>query len=840
LERAVRLSNTDIGELAIFDEKTSELVIVASYGMTKDYTGTRMAFGEGTMGHAIARREAFIVEDYQVWDGSSKQYHAELFHASLAMPLFFGERLLGAIALGYLDARKFTHEDMQLLNPYATQAAIAIENAHLYQAEQERRREADALRRAATTISSSLDADTVVKEVLAALKQVIPYDSGSVFFHEENQLRIALAQGYPYAENLKNRTFPDHDEFFQLAKITGKPIIVKDAQQDSRFKHWGDSFSVRGWMVVPLISRGQVIGAITFDSLQPEAFDENTGHTAMSFAYHAAAAIENAQLFEAEQLRRKEAETLREGLAIVAATLEKDDAIDRILEQLERVVPYNSSSVQLLRGDFLEIVGGRGLLDLSHIGMRFTIESSEPTYPILRRELSYLLYDDVQRDTTSFNKPPHDRIHAWLAVPLKVKGDVIGIITLDGYRVSQFSERHARLAVIFADQVAIALENARLYTEIQQELSERKRAEQSLRANEEKVRELNASLEKRVVERTQQLQAEKVRIEQVVNEVATLRRLSDFLQASMTVDEASKIIVDHMNSLFPKTTGGLYLLSDGFTDLALVATWDGFAAEKIIQPNDCWGMRRGRVFVRHPSDASPACAHFGVEPSLESMCLPLLAQNENIGMLCMQVSNHGEKYFTPDVQNLAVASADSIALALANLRLRERLHNQSVRDPLTGLFNRRYLEETLARETHRASRSQNPLCVIMFEVDDFKRYNNTFGHDAGDYVLRRVADTIRANLRRSDFPCRYGGDEFTLLLPETTLEDGAHRAEELRKSIEVLALSYNNQALGQVTVRMGVAAYPRHGETGDAVLNVADDASYQARAIGKNCVVVAE
>jgi diguanylate cyclase (GGDEF)-like protein len=128
----------------------------------------------------------------------------------------------------------------------------------------------------------------------------------------------------------------------------------------------------------------------------------------------------------------------------------------------------------------------------------------------------------------------------------------------------------------------------------------------------------------------------------------------------------------------------------------------------------------------------------------------------------------------------------------------------------------------------------------MIEIDDFKVYNNTFGHDAGDYVLRKVADTMRVNMRQSDFPCRYGGDEFNLILPETTLEDGASRAEELRKLVEGLALSYNNQALGKVTVRMGVAAYPKHGETGEAVLKTADDASYRARAIGKNCVVVAE
>jgi diguanylate cyclase (GGDEF)-like protein len=336
------------------------------------------------------------------------------------------------------------------------------------------------------------------------------------------------------------------------------------------------------------------------------------------------------------------------------------------------------------------------------------------------------------------------------------------------------------------------------------------------------------------------LQREKELIEKASSEVAALRRLSEYMQASITVDEACNIISVHMNSLFTGTHGGLYLINDGFADLTLMTTWGNFSGESIVQPNDCWGMRRGRIFVRHPSDTSPTCIHYAKQPLSESMCLPLLAQGETIGMICLQVVSQDNRIFTEDVQNLAVASADSIALALANLRLRERLHNESIRDPLTGLFNRRYLEETLARETHRASRSQNPLCVIMFEVDDFKRYNNTFGHDAGDYVLRKVADTMKANLRPSDFPCRYGGDEFTLLLPETTLEDGATRAEDLRKEVQALTLSFNTQALGQVTVRMGVASYPKHGDTGEAVLRIADDASYRAREIGKNCVVVAE
>lgn len=422
-------------------------------------------------------------------------------------------------------------------------------------------------------------------------------------------------------------------------------------------------------------------------------------------------------------------------------------------------------------------------------------------------------------------------IKSILDVPIFVGGEWWGIIGFDDYlREHIWSPAEIEALEVAAKMVSAAIAGEKI--------------DEALRQKEEKYR---GELEVQVVERTSQLvtanqllQTEKARIEQVVDEVATLRRLSDFLQASMTVEEACKIIASHMNSLFSKTSGALYLTGDGFADLNLMTNWGNPMLESIIQPDDCWGMRRGRVFARHPSDASPACTHLGSEPSRESMCLPLLAQNETIGMLCMQVSDDTKKYFTHDVQNLAVACADSIALALANLRLRERLHNQSVRDPLTGLFNRRYLEETLVRETHRASRSQSPLCVIMFEIDDFKRYNNTFGHDAGDYVLRKVADTMRVNLRRSDFPCRYGGDEFTLLLPETTLEGGATRAEGLRKAVEAMALSFNNQALGQVTVRMGVAVYPKHGDTGEAVLKVADDASYRARAIGKNCVVVAE
>ncbi|MEB3232862.1 MAG: diguanylate cyclase, partial [Leptolyngbyaceae bacterium] len=177
--------------------------------------------------------------------------------------------------------------------------------------------------------------------------------------------------------------------------------------------------------------------------------------------------------------------------------------------------------------------------------------------------------------------------------------------------------------------------------------------------------------------------------------------------------------------------------------------------------------------------------------------------------------------------------------AIANLRLRETLHYQSIRDPLTGLFNRRYLEESLAQELIRAQRKQHPIGVIMIDVDHFKGFNDTYGHDAGDLVLQTISDLIRENIRGSDIACRYGGEELTLVLPESSLIATATRAETLRQSISRLQLTHNNQRLETVTASFGVSCFPQHGIAGNALIQAADAALYQAKYAGRNQVVTA-
>lgn len=179
-------------------------------------------------------------------------------------------------------------------------------------------------------------------------------------------------------------------------------------------------------------------------------------------------------------------------------------------------------------------------------------------------------------------------------------------------------------------------------------------------------------------------------------------------------------------------------------------------------------------------------------------------------------------------------------LALSNLRLRETLRHQSIRDPLTGLFNRRYLEETFERELRRAARADASIGVVIFDIDHFKRFNDTFGHEAGDLVLKELGPLIKEHRRGDDVACRYGGEEFVLVLPGITLEATRLRAEALREAVKRLGLSLREQSLGQVSLSLGVEVYPASGQTAEGLIRIDDEALYRAKREGRDRVVVAE
>ena len=326
---ASRMMPCDVFLIALRDEAKNENVVVYIVEAQQRHEPRRMPGNVGFTGAVIRDGKSIILQNAAEIEQRKFVRFGSPRHVQsvVAVPMQFGDKTIGMISAQCYEPDAYHPEEQALLEMLATHAATAIENGRLFESEQKRRQEAEILRKAAATTSSTLDPDTVARDILSALKQIIPYDSGSVFLHEGDSLRIAMAEGYPHAAQLKNLTFPDNDEFFQNVRVTGQPIIVEDAQQDSRFKNWGGSTDVHGWMAVPLVSRGRVIGSITLDSRQSGTFDENSGYIAMTFAHQAAAAIDNARLYGETQHRLRDLEVINR----VSTSLRQAQSVVEIL-----------------------------------------------------------------------------------------------------------------------------------------------------------------------------------------------------------------------------------------------------------------------------------------------------------------------------------------------------------------------------------------------------------------------------------------------------------------------------------------------------------------------------
>jgi diguanylate cyclase (GGDEF)-like protein len=224
----------------------------------------------------------------------------------------------------------------------------------------------------------------------------------------------------------------------------------------------------------------------------------------------------------------------------------------------------------------------------------------------------------------------------------------------------------------------------------------------------------------------------------------------------------------------------------------------------------------------------------------------MVAQGNTVGVLHLEFESaaelrydSGTESFREYHQRLAISAASQIALSLASLQLRETLREQAMRDPLTLLFNRRFLEESLGRELQLAGRKKQSVAVLFLDLDHFKRFNDTFGHDAGDMVLQSLADLLRTFFRATDICCRYGGEEFAIILPESSSHDAGIRADALRSEVKRLRLQYNKQTIGQLTLSVGVAAFPEHGSTSVELLKIADQCLYESKSRGRDAVTVA-
>jgi diguanylate cyclase (GGDEF)-like protein/PAS domain S-box-containing protein len=355
---------------------------------------------------------------------------------------------------------------------------------------------------------------------------------------------------------------------------------------------------------------------------------------------------------------------------------------------------------------------------------------------------------------------------------------------------------------------------------IARNITERKNAEESLR-------QANKKLESWV----QQL-------EQRTREMTLLSEMGDILRACLTTEEVYEVIVQASQELFPAQGGALFAMGPLRNIVEAVAQWgDSPRGESTFTPDECWALRRGRVHWVEDTRIGLLCKHLHSTPPRGYLCVPMMAQSEAVGVLHLA---QGEDSQMPEAkQKLAMAMAEHVAMALSNLRLHETLRNQSIRDPLTGLFNRSFMEESLELELRRAVRTQHSICAIMLSLDNFQVINENYGLNTGDSILRRIGMLIQANVRKGDIACRFSGYTYVIILPQSSYEAGQTRAHALCNLARALDLKYRGEEVGFISASAGIAIFPNHGQNVESLLRSAEAALARARVVGGNCVVVA-
>ena len=321
-------------------------------------------------------------------------------------------------------------------------------------------------------------------------------------------------------------------------------------------------------------------------------------------------------------------------------------------------------------------------------------------------------------------------------------------------------------------------------------------------------------------------------------QIEELFAMTDMLQSAESHEDAGAVLEATSRRLLPGLMGALYIFNNSRDRLDLAMAWpsgeQGFTPPATLMPSNCWALKRGKAHVNDPAAGSLCCMHHAAAST--TLELPMMARGAVYGLLMLATDEQDGWARLKEVSRVARALSDSMSLALSNIALREKLRTQSLRDPLTGLYNRRYMEDALERYLSMAERTGRPTAAVMIDLDHFKQLNDQHGHAKGDAVLRDVAGQLVGALRPSDVVSRYGGEELLVILPECGLDDAVVKAEGLRARIESLSDVHG----AAISASFGVAAVPETSGGLADLVPMADAALYAAKLAGRNCVKAAD
>lgn len=710
-------------------------------------------------------------------------------------PLVVKGDVIGFLDLISLTEDFYNQKHADRLQEFADQVAIAVENARLLEEAQQRADQFSALLDIGQAITSGQNMETVLRALLEECKRVLPIEAFYIatYDHETGMIGFPLFYDNGAYSVIPPSTLSESPGLTGYIIKTKEMLYIPDVQSEEVAQKYqaiefgGDPS--RSYVGVPLLVGDRVVGVISMQCSQPNAYQADEVRLLETIATQIAGAIENTRLFEEVRLHAEEMTALFDIGITLSSGLDMEQVLKTLLEKCRQVLPVEAFYIAILEPG-TSVINHPLAYDTGkylQIPSRDIQENPGLSGQVINDRKTLYIPDISISDTSSTPqvfRTSGTPTRAYVGVPMLVGERVVGVISMQSYRPNAYDSDQIRLLETIATQAAIAIENSRLYTNAQKEIRERQKAERRYRALFEQSHDAVYLHDKGG------------------NHLEVNQRAADML--GYTRQELTSLSARDISDQKEDTDHVLERLLQG-ESIPLY--------ERTLRKKD--GTR-----VTVEINAELVCDDDGAPLHIQSVARDISERKENEKL--MQEANQKLRRQLMEIE-----------------ALQAQLREQAMRDSLTGLYNRRYLEDALQREFQRAQREHNPVCLIMMDIDGFKAFNDTHGHDAGDLLLKKLGEYLSSEVRSTDISCRYGGEEFLVVMPGTTLEKGCERAENMRRGFLAMDIKHMGVQL-HATLSIGVATYPQCGGTWEEVLHAADIAMYAAKAAGRNCTRMAQ
>ncbi len=669
----------------------------------------------------------------------------------IGIPIFVDDRWWGFVGLENNQKDRFwSSAEVDALKIVANLLGAIMQRKRseevirrLYESEREQRLISQALREAGLKMSSTLVEEEILDLLLEQVQRVVPFDTGVVMIVKDSQAVMARLRGYEqFGEEICQRVKTLEFSIAELRNLrqmieTHRPVVVADTLSEPDWKQLDETQHIRSWIGAPIVVQGKVVAFLSLDKMEANFYRPEHAEVLVAFANQAALALHNARLFaETERALRRE-ERLNELTRLINSQMSISTILQNLVQQVSILLDSDSATIGIVKRDSDEMV----------FAYRFNPPQNSPQTLKRGQGLSWLVYESGQSLMIA-DYSVHPRavdewklagVTSYLAVPLTAGGEKLGVLSAFNIKKDKFfTGRELHLAESIGRQAGIAICNARLFEMLQ------RRAEES----------------------------------------ETLRQASISIVSSLKLDEVLNTILEQLQHVVPYDSASIFLLeAQGMRMVAARGEFAGELVGKVFPERDelfFEAARTGKpVILRDASQDSRFHGWGGVSYVRGWVGVPLLLRSEAIGCLTLDSRQVGayDHINIPLLQTFA----NEAAVAIHNAQLLAQVEQLAIVDPLTGLYNRRYFMEIGQREFRRARRQALPLSIVVADIDNFRVWNDEYGHLLGDRLLRVLSEGMRGVVREADILARTGGDEFAVLLPQTSLGEAVELAERLSR-----------------------------------------------------------